>query len=375
MRSLLIAFSIAVSFTYLALGQQPDLQLDVQTSSTHTLAWIKVSENRQRFVDSKGKPFQVWGVNYDHDDAGRLIEDYWDSEWPTIVEDFSEIKALGANVVRIHLQTGRFMNGPGQPNDAALRQLSRLLQLAESQGLYLNLTGLGCYHKREVPEWYDGLDELSRWNVQAQFWEAVATTCASSSVVFCYDLMNEPILPGENPESEWLAAAFGDKTFVQRISLNLAGRTREHVAAAWVKKLCDVIRSVDPMHLVTVGVIPWAHVFPGAKPLFYAPAVGEPLDFVSVHFYPKTGEVQRALDALKVYQVGKPVVVEEIFPLSCTLEEAAEFIDKSDVAGYTSFYWGKTIDQNEQAGDVKGAIISKWLSYFRKHANPATMRN
>ena len=36
----------------------------------------------------------MWGVNYDHDDAGRLLEDYWADEWPTVVEDFREIKAL-----------------------------------------------------------------------------------------------------------------------------------------------------------------------------------------------------------------------------------------------------------------------------------------
>jgi hypothetical protein len=92
------------------------------------------------------------------------------------------------------------------------------------------------------------------------------------------------------------------------------------------------------------------------------------LDFASVHFYPKTGEVQRALDALDVYRVGKPIVVEEIFPLSCSLEEAAEFIEKANVDGFTSFYWGKTIEQNEQAGDIKGAIIAKWLRYFQQRA-------
>ncbi len=332
------------------------------------LPWIKLSEDRKHLVDSEKVPFRVWGVNYDHDDAGRLLEDYWDLEWDSVVEDFGEIKALGANVVRIHLQTGKFMNSPEQPNEAALAQLSKLIKLAESQGLYLNLTGLGCYHKKDVPEWYDALDESARWAVQARFWEAIAKTSVASPAVFCYDLMNEPILPGEKPETEWLAGAFGDKTFVQRISLNLEKRSREQVAAAWVRKMCDAIRSVDSQHLITVGVIPWAHVFPGAKPLFYAPSVGEPLDFASVHFYPKAGEVQRALDALEVYRVGKPLVIEEIFPLSCSLEEAAEFIDKANVDGFTSFYWGKTIEQNEKAGDIKGAIIAKWLRYFQQHA-------
>ena len=38
------------------------------------------------------------------------------------------------------------------------------------------------------------LDERPRWDVQARFWEAVARACADSPAVFCYDLMNEPVV-------------------------------------------------------------------------------------------------------------------------------------------------------------------------------------
>ncbi|MGN6545242.1 MAG: cellulase family glycosylhydrolase, partial [Aureliella sp.] len=53
------------------------------------LPWIKVSEDKAHFVagDSR-EPFVVWGVNYDHDDGGRLIEDYWESDWQAVVGDF-----------------------------------------------------------------------------------------------------------------------------------------------------------------------------------------------------------------------------------------------------------------------------------------------
>jgi aryl-phospho-beta-D-glucosidase BglC (GH1 family) len=135
-------------------------------------------------------------VNYDHDRSGRLLEDYWDEEWGAVEEDFQEIKALGANTVRIHLQTGKFMRSPRKPDGAALRRLARLVRLAERTGLYLDLTGLGCYHKQDVPEWYASMSEADRWCVQARFWEAVAKTCAQSPSIFCYDLMNEPVVPG-----------------------------------------------------------------------------------------------------------------------------------------------------------------------------------
>src|SRR2546423_5739846 len=45
-----------------------------------------------------------------------------------------KLKALGANVVRVHLQFGKFMQGPSHPNRAALRRFARMLKLAEATG-------------------------------------------------------------------------------------------------------------------------------------------------------------------------------------------------------------------------------------------------
>ena len=333
---------------------------------------IGLSADGSHFVRTpSGERLVVWGVNYDHDATGRLLEDYWYDEWATVVEDFAEIKALGANVVRIHLQTARFMVTPCEPNEAALARLTGLLELAEPTGLYLDLTGLGCYHKQDVPAWYDALSESERWAVQARFWEAVARTCADSPAVFCYDLMNEPILPGaDKVETEWLAGELEGKYFVQRIALDLAGRTREQVADAWVDKLVAAIRKHDTQHMITVGVIPWVHVFPQAQPLFYSPQVGARLDFASVHFYPKKGEIDKALTALAAYDIGKPLVIEEMFPLSCSQEEMNAFIDNSRdiVDGYISFYWGKTIEQYAQENGLPAAVIGRWLQYFRTKA-------
>jgi len=352
----------------LAVLLQTQIQLKARGAETR-LAAIRLSEDGTHFVSAEsGDRFVAWGFNYDHDDSGRLIEDYWVAEWPAVAEDFKEMKALGANVVRIHLQVARFMTSPDRPNPQALRQVARLLDLAEKTGLYLDITGLGCYHKKDVPPWYDALAKRQRWEVQARFWEAIAETCAESDAVFCYDLMNEPILPGgKKKESEWLAGEFGGKHFVQRITLDLAGRSREEVAAAWVAKLVAAIRKHDDRHLVTVGVIPWAHTFPGAKPIFYSARTKKDLDFVSVHFYPKKGEVDKALTALAVYNIGKPLVVEECFPLRCGMEEFDAFVNGSHkmADGYVGFYWGKTIDEYRQRkSDMAAGIMAGWLEYF-----------
>ena len=332
------------------------------------MAWIEPSSDDTHFVRAGTTDRVVmWGFNYDRDDAGRLLEDYWFEEWDTVAGDFREMKALGANVVRIHLQLARFMDGAGTPNDENLRLLARLVRLAEETGLYLDVTGLGCYHRQDVPAWYDALGEAARWEVQARFWTAVAGVCKDSPAVFCYDLMNESVIGGD-ARGGWLPGEpLGGKYYVQKLTLDKRGRTDKEIARAWVEKLCDAIRRVDPRHMITVGVIPWAQVFKGARPLFYAPEVCGPLDFVSVHFYPRGDDIETSLATLRVYDVGKPMVIEEIFPLHAGAETTEKFIARSGAFadGWISFYWGKTVEENRSKGDIAGALMSEWLVRFR----------
>ena len=331
---------------------------------------IRISADGKHFVlKDSGKHFTPWGFNY-LGEFGTILEEYWTKKWPAIEEDFREMKKLGANVIRVHLQLPTYMAAPDQMRSEALERLRRLLDLARDTELYLDLTGLGLYRIKDVPPWLDALDEAGRWKAQACFWREIARACKGHPAIFCYDLMNEPILPGEQPEVDWLADDFAGKHFVQRISLDLAGRTQRDVAKAWVHELISAIREVDDRHLITVGVIPWAYVFKNAKPLFYSPQIGGHLDFVSVHFYPKHGDVAGALAALHVYEVGKPLVVEEIFPLKCSVEEAAHFIDgsRNNADGWISFYWGQTIEECRQRKERKQEVMVKWLEYFQSQA-------
>ena len=339
--------------------------------------FIRVSGDGRHFVlGPSGAQFKPWGFNYDHDASNRLIEDYWTDEWPAIEGDFKEMRELGANTVRIHLQLGKVMRSQTQPDDRCLERLARLLRLAQTNLLYLDITGLGCYKKEDVPAWYNKLNEAERWNVQARFWQAVAKTCSQSPAVFCYDLMNEPVVSEDKKNRDWTPGAFGDRYFVQRLTLDFAGRSEKEIARAWVEKMVAVVRKEDRMHLATVGAIPWALTFPGAKPLFYSREVSQHLDFVSLHFYPKTGEVTEALKALEVYDIGKPMVIEEMFPLSCSVTELDEFIDgsKTRVTGWIGFYWGKTISEYK-AGKVTIAegMALGWLEYF-KRKTPVILR-
>lgn len=339
--------------------------------SNGSLDLIQVSKDRTYFVLSRSHAqFTPWGFNYDHDSSGRLLETYWTTEWPAVCRHFQEMKALGANTVRIHLQVSRFMNSAAEPNRDSLAQLGRLVALAESTGLYLDITGLGCYDRQDVPAWYNDLGEKERWAVQARFWEAVADTCRNSQAVFCYDLMNEPVVAEDKTGRDWTPGAFGGRYFVQRLTLDFAGRRPEQIARTWINQMVAAIRKHDRERLITVGAIPWALTWPGAKPLFYSKEVGRKLDFVSVHFYPKSGEIDKALSALAVYQVGKPLVVEEMFPLNCSVPEMNRFVDGSRTlaCGWLGFYWGKSIAEYKEGKkpEPRDDLMLDWLEYFVK---------
>ncbi len=341
--------------------------LTARSLATDDLPRIVVSADKKGFVeDSTGVAFRPMGFNYDHDADGRLIEDYWHTEWSRVEDDFRNIKELGANTVRVHLQFGKFMVSASEPNEAELRQLEKLLQLAESNRLYLDLTGLGCYHKKDVPEWYDQLSEEDRWAAQAVFWKAVARTCRDSSAVFCYDLMNEPVVGGEQAAGDWLGPAFAGKHFVQFVARQTNGRARHAIAAQWIDLLVQAVKSVDDRHLITVGLVDWSLDRPGLTSGFDPTRVAASLDFLAVHHYPKAGQVSKAVETLRGFQLGKPVIIEETFPLTCSMEEMSEFMTSAgeDCSGWISFFWGKMPKEYAGSTTIADSMTSKWLTQF-----------
>lgn len=332
---------------------------------------VRVSADSKRFVPAgSDKAFVPWGFNY----LGKfehLAEDDWDTPegWRKVEDDFRAMKKLGANVVRWHLQFETFMDAPDRPDAAQLARLKKLLALARESGLYLDLTGLNCFRRDRIPAWYDALPEAERWKAQATFWGAVAEACAGDSVVFCYDLMNEPVVGEPGPKDHpWVAGELGGFYFVQRICNKPAGRDAKDVAAAWVKTLVDAIRRHDKETPITVGVIPWALVWPGAKPVFYSPQAARHLDFVSVHVYPAHDQVAKEMAALEVYDVGKPLVIEETFPLGCTLADFDRFFRaaSSRADGWISHYFGHTPAEHRAGAKPAEPVVAEFLEYWSK---------
>ena len=330
------------------------------------LPWIVVNAAGDGFEEQgTGVRFDASGFNYDHDVSGRLLEDYWHTEWARVAEDFAEMRSLGARVVRVHLQFGRMMESAERARESELGQLRKLLVLAEETGLYLNLTGLGCYHKADVPPWYDALSEADRWAAQATFWTAIAGVCRDSSAVFCYDLMNEPVVGGEQAAKDWLGPAFAGKHFVQFVARETRGRRRTDVAAEWIGRMVKAIRDVDRRHLITVGLVDWSLEGPGLTSGFVPSAVGPLVDFLCVHVYPESQRLERAGEILQGFQTGRPLVVEETFALKCSGEELERVIRSSrGVSGWISFYWGVRIEEYQPEKSIGDALTADWLKRF-----------
>lgn len=316
-----------------------------------------------------GEVFHPWGFNYDRDYKNRLIEEYWDLEWGTVEKDFREMKALGANTVRVHLQVAAMMDGPEKGNVTNLRRLGDLLKLAEEVGLKLDLTGLANYRKAESPAWYTHGDEAEHWRVQANFWRIVAKQCAGSPAVLCYDLINEPLVPwSPRKEGDYFVGDLGGFTYCQFITLDARGRKRDEVAKAWVEQMKGAIREVDKTHLITVGMLPNSVSLAAGQSGFLPATVGPELDLICTHIYPRKGkEMDEDIKTLGVFAaVGKPVVIEETFSLNCGSAELRRFLTRAKplAAGALGFFWGEGPGDLDAKNSIRDAILLDWFKVF-----------
>lgn len=274
---------------------------------------VKLSEDKQGFVLSpSGDCFTPWGHNYAAIDILARLS----SEPLRVERDFAEMKAAGTTVVRIHPEMPRILRGPRTADPLALEQFKALLRIAEKSGTHLMITGLACYQIDHRLAWYDSMTADERWKTQCFFWETIARTCAGSPAVFAYDLVNEPAAIGA-PSDGWYMGRMGEVEFCQRLSLGHDRRSNDEVFREWTALMVAAIRSNDNTHLITMGMLP----FPAAYK-----AAAEKLDFVSPHLYPKTGKGDDEIALLQRFAWGKPIVIGETFPLSCSVDDERAFL-------------------------------------------------
>jgi hypothetical protein len=123
-------------------------------------------------------------------------------------------------------------------------------------------------------------------------------------------------------------------------------------------------------------MVDWSLDRPGLTSGFVPGEVSGPIDFLCVHLYPERGKVAEAIETLRGFAAaGKPVVIEETFPLRCGRDEFRKFLDESQplAAGWIGFYWGRTREECRRSGTIGDAITAAWLDEFVERA-PAFRR-
>lgn len=322
------------------------------------LSKIRVSKDGHSLETSKGRPFVPFGVNYFRPGTGWAPQLWKQFDADATRKDFARLKELGGNCVRVFLSYGSFLMETNRLSPEGLAKFDQFLDIAEQAGIYVHPTGPD--HWEGFPAWAQTdryADEVALRAVEF-FWKELAARYRGRSVIFAYDLLNEPEIRWDTPPmrakwNRWLETKYGDAAKVaqtwagtnQHLVLgsipippkeDCAGcarlldfqRFREDLADDWTRRQVAAIKASDPQALVTVGLIQWSVPTLLAAGWQYSAFRPERtarfVDFMEVHFYPLANgfyeyqpeDEPKNLAYLEsvgreVARCGKPVVIAE----------------------------------------------------------------
>jgi endo-1,4-beta-mannosidase len=320
---------------------------------------IVVAPDGQQFVErDSGRPYIAFGTNYYDPHTGWAPKLWRQFDAEKVRQHFRIMSELGANCARVFLTAGSFQPTAEHVEEAALKKLDKLVEIAGENGIRLLLTGPD--HWEGVPSYWRADRFAGEVGLRAleHFWEVVGSRYKGEPAIFAWDLLNEPHLPWfiEPWRERWnawlqqtygsrgeLKAAWGDElaesdswgdVTVPDNQPDLGNprlrdwqRFREHLADEWVRRQVEALRRADPTHLITVGYIQWSYPLvrpgpPGRYAAFNPRRQTRWLDFVTIHFYPTMGSPFGSdenwqknlayLQAVLAYcHTGKPVVLGE----------------------------------------------------------------
>ncbi len=296
-----------------------------------------------------GSAFEVWG--------GDLP---YTADISAMVDDFRDVRRMGANVIRLLLDTEDFVNAPacsGCPatvNAAAVDRLGEIVAAAGQVGLYLDITGLGITFRHSGQTWFDQIDgspagELLRRQAQETFWRAIAGELKPHNAVAFYDLMNEPTLGA--PATTWCfepALPAAEACWAQNIVKNLTDphdparqRSALEAAESWILQMRDAIKvgAGDTRHPVSIG-----NIFCGGV---FAEASKRHLDFYLLHEYPKDATLAQDIANTNGCKAsGKPLLIEETYFTASDANLERYFAETAGAtAGYLGHFIGGTPSQ------------------------------
>ena len=133
-------------------------------------------------------------------------------------------------------------------------------------------------------------------------------------------------------------------------------------------KLTAAIRKQDSKTLITVGVIPWPDLAGGQADLLLAGGRASTSTSSASTFTRARAKLDKAINAIATYEFDKPIVIEETFPLSCSMEEMKTFVDRRPgcADGWISHYFGHTMEEHEKGAEPAGKITAGFLEYWRE---------
>jgi len=319
---------------------------------------VRLSADGRGFVTARGKPFVPFGVSYYQPGTGWAPQVWKQFDPEATRRDFNRMKELGVNCVRVFLSYGSFQMETNRLSSEGLAKFDRFLDIAEESGIYVHPTGPD--HWEGLPDWAKEdryADEVVLRSAE-EFWCQFAARYRGRSVIFAYDLVNEPEIRWDTGpmrlkwnlwleqhyvEAGRLAAAWGltnQGPLWGRIPIppreDQPGSAplldfqhfREQIAADWTRRQAVAIKAADPQALATVGLIQWSIPWQLAAGWQYSgfrpEQVARWVDFLEIHFYPFAngfyqygpGDDERNLAYLEgvvreVARPGKPVVLAE----------------------------------------------------------------
>ena len=320
---------------------------------------VTTAPDGKGFIEAgSGKPFVPWGTNYYDPNTGWPPQMWQQFDTDRVAEHFQAMSDIGVNCARILLAAAAFQPDPNTVDAEALEKLDTIVTIARRNGIRLILTGPGHWEGEPAywkPDRFAGQDAL---NALENFWTVVGQRYSGEPAILAWDLLSEPSMPWslESWQPRWnhwleakyenqeaLKTAWGDElgadetlgsvTFAKDSGKRGNPRLldwqlfREHLADQWVQRQVEVLRQVDPTHLITIGYIQWSYPVirpgdPGLYSAFNPKRQAQWLDFISIHFYPLMGRPWGSRDnwdrnlaylqSLLAYcHTGKPVVLGE----------------------------------------------------------------
>ena len=319
---------------------------------------IRVITNSTIFTTSNGKPFVPFGVTYYRPNTGWAPQVWTQFDPEATRQDFALMKRMGVNCVRVFLSYHSFYSEPGVLNPAGLKKFDQFLAVAEAANIYVQPTGPDTWEGWPTNQPVAIEDEKTIRDLE-QFWKLFAARYRGRSVIFAYELKNEPSMSWQSDILQKLWNGWLEQKYVSAQALTDTWKTsepvqlghvpippatnalnsrllldyqsfRESVADEWTRRQVAAIKSADPNALVTVGLIQWSVPIelPGSISQYSAFRPSRQarfLDFLEIHFYPLAqGAFDYSSDAAETWnlayleslvravaQPGKPTILGE----------------------------------------------------------------